>query len=191
MSIGNYAIPADVAKEASRLAASKFHLTPPPGAARKKGVTRWNEAIEIESASKEEAETKAGDTHIVFTVNGRVLAGTGTPNESRKYTFSMRINYESLPRDAEDGQRKMSMGTINKLIQLAGAALPNLFDDAIGLTEELIGETFPTAGSATDMSGGSLLKGTKVVLVLKDNETEQFNGRNQQEVVAILPLTEE
>ena len=187
--LGNYGIPADLAKEASKLTASRFQLLVPEDVTRKRGIARWNEAVQVKGAFRETVTSNAGDEHVVFTVNTVVLAGTGTPNEGRNYTFSTRINYESLGRDVEDGQRKMSMGSVSKLIQLASAAAPDLFDDEVGLTEQVVDTLFPLKeGEDT-----SMLEGAKLVLVMTDNEDpkKQFNDRNAQEVRSILPYTEE
>jgi len=187
--LGNYGIPADLAKEAAKLSASRFQLLVPETVTRKKGIARWNEAVQVKGAFRETVTSGAGDEHVVFTINTVVLAGTDTPNEGRNYTFSARINYDSLGRSADDGQRMMSMGTVNKLIQVAQAAASDLFDEEVGLTEQVVDTLFPLKES----DDTSMLEGAKLVLVMTDNEDpkKQFNDRNAQEVRSILPYTEE
>ncbi len=194
--MGGYAIPADLTKEAANLTASRYHLTVPETAVRKNGVARWNESVQIKSASRDVVTSRAKDTHTVFTVNTTVLAGSGSPNEGRAYVFSLRINYDSLTRDADDGQRKMSMGAISRLIQIAEAGMPDSFESGVGLTEEIIDAMFPVIGGSGDDTYDaehSVLEGRMLVLTVKDddNPKRRFADRNAQDIVAILPYTEE
>lgn len=187
--LGSYAIPADLAKEASNLSASRFHLQVPETVARKKGVARWNESVQVKSASRESRDTQGGDTHTVFTVVTSVLAGSGTPNEGRTYQFSLRVNYDSFARPVDDGQRMMSIGAISRLIDIAKSANILDFDENVGLTDDIITAMFPKK----DGDESSVLEGMRFVLVMRDddNPKKQFNNRNAQDVAAVLPYVEE
>jgi len=186
--LDKYKLPQELAREAENLMSSGYHLNVPTEANnnRKRGRARWTEYVQVEDAFCEEKPSKAGDTHVIFTLVTKVLAGAlDNINVGSPYRLSMRVNFESLPLDASNGQRKMSMGSIRKLKQVL-TAVGYSFDEGQDLTP-MLAEVFPEQGSANHTDGGSPLVGLHLAFGLMDNDdpVKMFNGKNAQEVESI------
>ena len=186
--LDKYKLPQELAREAENLMSSGYHLNVPTEANnnRKKGRARWTEYVSVEDAFAEEKQSKAGDTHVIFTLVTKVLAGAlDNLNVGAPYRMTLRVNFEALDRDESDGQRKMSMGSIRKLKQLL-TAVGYDFQPGDDLTTAL-SEVFPEQGNGPGISQESPAVGLHLALSFVDNDdpAKTFNGKNAQEVEAI------
>ncbi len=179
-------IPIELMKEAEDMLSTKYNLKVPPGAeaARKNGYAQWPEVVQIDSAYREEVE-KNGNTHMVFAIKSSVLPSEGTVNAGRNHPMFNRINYAALSSGGDDGQRKMSLGSVHRLKQIAVAAGIDI--EATGLTGDILSTLFPVQGTAEDMSEASPLVGKRFVISMRDNAGRKWKDENQQDTVAFAP----
>jgi len=176
-------IPKELMAEAEDMLNQSFNLKVPPGAEaqRKNGYAQWSEVIVIEDAHHEVVE-KNGNVHTVFSLKSKVLPAGDTVNGGRSHTVFNRINYPALAAGGDDGQRKMSLGSVHRLKQIAVAA--GLDIEETGLTGDILSTLFPLQGTATDMSGGSPIIAKRFVISVRDNANRKYNNENQQDTVA-------
>lgn len=176
-------IPKELMTEAEDMLNSSYNLRVPPAAeaARKNGYAQWSEVIVIEDAYHEVAE-KNGNVHTIFALKSRVLPAGNTVNGGRSHTVFNRINYAALAAGSEEGQRKMSLGSVHRLKQIAVAA--GLDIETTGLTGDILSTLFPLQGTADDMGGNKPLVSRRFVVSIRDNANKKYNNENQQDTVA-------
>lgn len=108
---------------------------------------RWNESMRVSDVTVKETTSQSGNDHILFSVEFEITAsrGSGTLVGSKTY-FVGRFNpiaYKANNR--EDGQWKMSNGTLVRLTQLVRACG---FPVKGGLSSAQIQAYFPESGQS-------------------------------------------
>lgn len=165
-------------------------LTPPENARtrtlenRKTGAMeehkRWNESGRVTSVTVEETVSNAGDNHDVYTVEFEITGtkGSGTLVGSSA-RLQCRVNPAALEAgDKENGQYKMSRGSLIRLTQLVRACG---FPVKGGLSSAQMAAYFPEHDQ-------SPLINREVYFEIHQNESEQAPSGWNEEVSNIFPL---
>ncbi len=181
-------IPKELLDEAAEMfGGGGFQLVVPPDAEkrRKKGYARWTEIVTVQKAYREAKLTDAGDTHMIYAVQCQIMPAGETKNGGRSHTAFNRVNYEAISAgDKEDGQYKMSRGTVGKLRAIAvGAAEIDI--STTGLTGEILTALFPLK-DVEDHTSPLVNRVLKVSFT--DNENKKYppgpDAKNQQTIDA-------
>lgn len=169
---------------------SSFNLTAPDNARKQKvknkvsGVEeqheRWNESAQIVDVTALASISNAGIAQDVYTVRFEVTATKGSgKNVGRKIRFQGRVNAAAWPNgNKEDGQYKMSNGTMSRIVQLVKAVG---YDVKAGLTSAQMAAYFPEGG-------GSPLIGKQVYLECHKFESDRSAEGWETEANAFFPL---
>lgn len=141
---------------------------------------RWNESAQIEDVTVETVVSQKGDEHDLYQVKFLVTATKGSGKcVGKNVTLSARINPVALKaRNKDDGQFKMSEGTLVRLAQLVRACGVEVKG---GLSSAQFAAFYPE-------NGDSPLKGKEVVIEIHQHESEGSPTGWQKEVSNIYPL---
>ena len=141
---------------------------------------RWNESAKVTSVEVATTVSAAGDEHDVYSVEFTITGTKGTGQfVGEKVYLKARINPVALDAgNKDDGQFKMSRGTLIRLAQLVKSVG---FDIKGGLSSAQMAAYFPVAGN-------SPLVGKEVYIEIHQNESEMSNTGWNEEVSNVFPL---
>jgi len=162
-----------------------------PASARKKTQTnyktkqteehiRWNESAQVVSVECASTISGAGDEHDVYKVEFGITATRGSGmHVGTKVFLTARVNPKALDAgDKEDGQFKMSRGSLVRLLQLVRASG---FPVKGGLSSAQMAAYYPA-------NGQSPLVGKEVLIEIHQNESDKAPTGWNEEVSNIFPL---
>lgn len=141
---------------------------------------RWNESARITDVQVTETISGAGDNHDLYAVKFEITGtkGSGTL-VGQQLTFLGRINSVAFEAgDKDNGQFKMSRGTLIRLAQLVRAAG---FQVKGGLSSAQMAAFYP-------VNGASPLVGKEVYIEIHQKESDAAPTGWDEEVSNIFPL---
>lgn len=142
---------------------------------------RWNESARITGVEVTEVVSSAGDDHDLYTVGFEITATKGSGEHVGDSTrYQGRINPDAYAAgNKDDGQFKMSSGTLVRLTQLVRSSG---FPIKGGLSSAQMAGYFP-------IDGASPLIGREVNIEIHQQESEMAPSGWNEEVSNIFPLT--